>query len=787
MMKVTSFKGLCLILLISLILPVIGVSASGLPVKTIGIVMDGPDNRYPHGALLFKQEIISMLDLDFQAVFPDEFELEGNWTKKSVNVEIDRLLAEPAVDLIITLGYLGSHAVSQRTDLSKPVIAPLIIDREFQELPFRNNTSGVKNLCYIDSYRSITTNIRVFENIAKIQNVTLFLDTVFVNEIPEIKSHIDDIAKDMGISVTSVPVQTSGDLSDQIPEDTDAVIFAPLFQIPQEEFVKLVNIINEQQIPSFSMTGKTDVELGVLASNEPVSYIDHLARSTAINVLDIFSGEKPEDLNVTFPTIKQLTINMETARLINQYPSWQILTEANLINLDQSDRGRVVSLYQVIQEALTANLDLNSNRRGVAAGEERVKESRGALLPQVSLGSAVKVIDADHAEYSGGLNPEREWTGSARLYQQLYSDKAWTSYSVEKQFQVARTEALNSQELDIILQSSRVYLNMLRLKTLEKIQMTNLKLTRANLERARTREAIGAAGPDEVYRWDSEISKARQQVLESVANTLDAEAALNKILNKPISEKLSPLDEEMEDPLAFLVDERIFTYIDNPKSLRLYRDYIVLIGEELSPELKSLDAQIQAQERLYSASKRDFWVPTFSLQGNVTERFAEDGAGSGSDIGNHSKWGAGVFLDFPLFKGGSKPASYRRTIEELEQLKLQRDSLSESIEQRVTREVNDMVSSYPGIRLSRDAAEAASKNLELVTSSYSRGVKSIIDLLDAQNLAVIAEEQVTDSKYDFIIDLLDVHRSAGSFDPVLIGEETDSWYRNLEAYFKEHN
>ena len=74
----------------------------------------------------------------------------------------------------------------------------------------------------------------------------------------------------------------------------------------------------------------------------------------------------------------------------------------------------------------------------------------------------------------------------------------------------------------------------------------------------------------------------------------------------------------------------------------------------------------------------------------------------------------------------------------LQALKLQRDATRETVEQRIRSAMHAVGASYAAIGLSRDAAQAAAENLELVTDSYSRGVVSILTLLDAQNASLSA-------------------------------------------------
>ena len=95
----------------------------------------------------------------------------------------------------------------------------------------------------------------------------------------------------------------------------------------------------------------------------------------------------------------------------------------------------------------------------------------------------------------------------------------------------------------------------------------------------------------------------------------------------------------------------------------------------------------------------------------------------------------------------------------LEQLRLDYESASDKIEQRIRSAMELARASRMGIGLARESATAAGKNLELVSDAYARGAVSIIDLLDAQNAALNADELATNSVYDHLIDLLEVERA----------------------------
>jgi len=80
------------------------------------------------------------------------------------------------------------------------------------------------------------------------------------------------------------------------------------------------------------------------------------------------------------------------------------------------------------------------------------------------------------------------------------------------------------------------------------------------------------------------------------------------------------------------------------------------------------------------------------------------------------------------------------------------------------------------------AADAARKNLTLVTASYARGIKSIIDLIDAQNSALVADQQAANAVYDFLIDLMAVQRSLGNFFVFAPEPDYTSFMDRLDQY-----
>ncbi|VVS95002.1 TolC family protein [Desulfoluna spongiiphila] len=767
------------------------VAVTGLPVARIGIVTDGPWARYPDSLELFKQEIITLAEGEFDIRFPSNRILDGGWNAGAVTAALDTLLEAPDVDLVVALGVVASNEACLRNELKKPVIAPFIVDDRLQRLPFKGGTSGVPNLNYINVQKSISEEVKLFTDIAPFKTLTVIADQFEINALEDVAKHMKAYEDEYGIGVEVIAYDASAEKTlEKLTPSTEAVFVTSLLRMPPDEFEKLVAGFIDRMLPSFSFWGMGDVETGILATMTPRSNIQHLARSVAVNVMEVLRGKNAGDLPVFFSRGRSLTINWATAKAIEVYPKWDIITGAELLNNHVEGVGRRMTLEGAVNESVRANLDLKALDRAVASGMEDVKKSRADLLPQVDIGSEARMIDDDRARAAQGQRPEKTWSGSLTGSQVIYSDKAWSAYTVSKQTQKALEEDRETLRLDIINSAAVAYLNVLRAEAVLNIQTDNLKLTRANLERAKVRVSVGAAGPEEVYRWESELANRLQDALNAESSLLDARSEMNRIMDRPLTEAFAPAEAGIRDPVSVVGEPRIFPYLETPRRVRVLSDFFQEESRAKAPELRAIDAQIAARMRVLTAAKREFWLPTFELVGNVTEVFDTSGDGTEfppttPEVPDDTNWTVGVTASLPLFSGGERSAELRQAREEIQRLGREREAAAARISQRAVVAMNRVRASYPGIRLSKDAAESAANNLQLVTDSYVRGVLSIIDLLDAQNLALVAEQQAANAVYDFLTDLMEVQRSVGAYFLYADQAERDVWFDLIEAYFSQ--
>ncbi len=792
-----STMGISILIVISILwqsVPHVFAQNQPLPPVRIGVVYDGPPSNLGLGKFirrgLIQREILLLTKGEFDIQFPKRFQVHGSWSPKKVGKALDTLLREPSVDLILTLGVLGTHEALQRNQFNKPVIAPFVIDAQLQGVPIAKGQSHIPNLTYLTSFKSFERDLQAFMEVVSFQHLALIEDAVIPEAIPQVLKKIHRAARANNIVIHPIRVTDSArSIWKQLPPETQAVFVVPLFRFSEREFDRMVQGLIERGLPSFSLTGRSEVERGLFAGLAPETDYIRFARRIALNVHRILLGEEPEALPVTFSEGDQLTINMATARAINVWPSFRVLTEADLLHEEADNVQRKLSLYSVVREAAHVNLDLAAADREVAAGLGAVQSARSALLPQISIGSSANLIDEDRAQGSFGNNPEKAAYARGAFEQLVFSDRAWTNYTVEQRTQDSRKAQRRQIELDVIQEAALGYLNVLRTKTIESIQKENLKLTRSNLELARIREQVGSAARDEVFRWESEIANGRIDVLTAQAQRQQAGIRLNRVLYRPLEEPFETTEVGLNDPLLFHNIEQIFIFVNNPRNFQIFRDFQVREGLRRAPELHGLQARIAAQERILLNAQRNFWAPDVVLKSDVNQRVAQGGEGQSPPLGalsqNRTVWNLELGLSFPLFEGGDKDATQTTALETLHQLRLEREATVGRIEERIRAANFEAGASSATIRLSREASDAARKNLELVRDQYSRGAVDIIKLLNSQNAALTAKLNAANAVYEFLIDIINIHRAGGSFNYFESPENLKAWHQQLEEYFKE--
>jgi len=757
-------------------------TAQAAKVVTIGIITDGPIEHSSWSPELFKKELLVLAEPDFDVRFPPEKQIDGDWSADRITAALKKLQKDPEVDMVLALGAVSSVIAAQSGPLRKPTFAPLVMDIVSQGIPRKDNTSGVRNLNYLSGGADYVRDLQVFKSVVNFKKVAVLLDEASYAAQPGLIRRAQDVLTKAGVEVVFIQQRVRNeDLAAQLPPDVDAVVITDMARLNPEAMDNLISALIKKKLPSYSLHDSRLVEQGLLMAEAPATDWPRLARRNALNMIAVIRGEPAGRQPVSFKTKRQLAINMATARALNIYPRFDILQDALQFNAEPEPQGHPLSLSATAQEAVAANLELRAAALGLEAGQTTVDEARARLFPQLNASITYTRLNDDSAAVISGFAAEQSTAAAVTLSQLLYSDEVRTNVTVQRYLQDNRQSLKRQLELDIVLEATTAYLNVLKAQTFVQTRRENMNLSRAHLEMARDRQEIGVANPAEAYRWESELATSRRGLLDAQAQLQQARDVVNRLLHRPLKEAFITEGATLDDPHIIVSRKELLEYVINDRAFELMRDFMVKEGMTASPELTGLEALLAATKEELESRRRGYWSPTATLQGKVTNVMDESRV-AGLSARNETDWSVVLNLSLPLYEGGARQAQVTGSRLVLDQQLTQRDAVRDRVEQRIRAALYRIRASHPSVQLTKDAASAANKNLGLVTDAYSRGAVSILDLLDAQNAALVAEEAATNAVFDFLIDLMNLQRSLGGFYFFFDSHGVDTWLDRLQSY-----
>lgn len=755
----------------------------------IGVVYDGDWSLLRSLITAVQTELDVLVEGEFVIEYPPELQHDGGWDLALIDARFRQLLTDDSVDIVVTAGLAASQIACLGQGYDKPVIAPLSLDFKIQNLPRQGSSSGVRNLTYIAMPSTLRHELASFRKLVPFDNVALIANREVLEAMSEIGPRTLQQLEGLGIEAHYLAAgRTAASVLEQIPQGTDVVYLWPLL-LDEGQMARLIEGLNERRLPSFSWLGRDLVEAGMFATLSPDAGRARLARRLALVIQQILLGTPPEMLDVDFAASERLIINVATARRIDAWPRFEVLLEAELVGASEQDDLPELTLSSSVQRAIDSNRALEAERVSIRAALEDGAISRSRFRPSLEASLSGVQIDQDRATAGQGAAPERKALASLTATQLVYSDAALAGVAIERSLQQSREASFDQTYLDVALETAIAYLNLLRARTQTEVRRTNLELTRSNLELARSRRDIGTAGQSEIYRWESQIASDRRNLVDADAKHRSARVTLNRLLHEPLDAEFRAIDVSTVDPAFSPGSGLLDGYIETPLHFRTLIEFIVNEGLAVAPEIRALDASIDAQKRALSSAKRRPWMPTLSAQASLDEGLDSAGAGSGPlPVGspNDTDWSLALVATLPFYSGGELRAQRRQTDLELTSLRLRREAVVEQVEASIRVALIDARASFTSIGLAQDAAEAAGQNLELVQDAYARGAVRIIDLIDAQNSSLAADLAGTDAVYNFFIDLMRVQRASNRFDFFTTRVERDAWGQRLREHFEAH-
>jgi outer membrane protein TolC len=761
---------------------VFSINAIAARTYNVALVFDFKNHKNQSSLNQIRNEIESLSTVDIRIRQPKKYTYYVKNSAKNINKVLNHVYKNKKIHGVILMDFIGSSTANKRKKFPKPTISASVISAKYQGFKVRRNFN------YLESPSFVSSNIKGVKKITGESHVSIVTTIDAVGTLKGVKKHLDREFQKLKMTYDFIHIKDYN-YQEKLAsvKDESTLLVGELLDFSDEEYREFITFLKKKKFRTFSLSSKKYVELGMLGSvyGDDLDYIQ-VARLSGLNMQRMFLGDNSRDLMTRVNRSSKVVLNLDTAKEIGFYPSWDAIMNAVVIRKKTASES--LKLKEAILAVLSDNVDLKGSEATYMAEEANRMRSINKYLPQVNLVGSQKIIDKDSATAASvyGTNPEKQTVGTVSVDQLLLSDTGITNISISNsKLRVAKQQAISFKN-DLIQDVSVTYLNVLRAKLLADIQLRNFKQTELNLKLARAKNRAGASRRTDVYRWESELATSKIQMIESRVEYKKKYAELNRLLNRPVTNRYKLEDIDHNHPMFFLFSH-VKGVTNNPSALEALRDFVITESKKMSPIYLAAIENEELVKKTVGLANRSFFLPDVAVNFNYNKTFNRSGIGSTAPTGvtyNDNAWGASLNVTFPLITGGEKFSNRKEVVNNLVNASSRKRSLEFQLDTFVSNKIDDLFSQLSAIKLNKHNVKFAENNFTAVKDLYKNGKENIITVVDAQNNFLNASQNEVDSIYDFLTSYIQLGNLTGRYDFLLTRPEQEEMLKRLKSHYK---
>ncbi len=421
---------------------------------------------------------------------------------------------------------------------------------------------------------------------------------------------------------------------------------------------------------------------------------------------------------------------------------------SGLVGLMVAQPALAIDLMETYEKALSYDSGIAAAEASFEAQRAASDVTRSVLLPQVGAFGEANHIDVEGPNQD---NSYRELAYGVQLTQPLFRADAWFDYDAS-QFQTESARAdYNLAQQQLILDVATAYFNVLRARDTVITTRAAEAAIQRQYEQAQERFDVGLIAITEVYEARASYDDTRSQ-------RIVAENQLN-IAQEQVARLTGEFPEEIEN---------------------LRQNFPLGRPEPMDPsawETTALDQNWSVQSALYDLnvseanlkSAKAGHYPTLDLNASYgktkTDGLEDPSAFQVQRDGTSTQGVIGVTLNVPLYTGGGTQAGVRQrrslvTVAEQSLKTVRRDVRVSTRSLFLT--VNNNIETASALEQTIVSRRSA---LDATRAGYEVGTRNIVEVLDAERAYYVALRDYANSRYDYVINTLQLKQAAGTLSP----------------------
>ncbi|MEK6193127.1 MAG: TolC family protein [Deltaproteobacteria bacterium] len=398
--------------------------------------------------------------------------------------------------------------------------------------------------------------------------------------------------------------------------------------------------------------------------------------------------------------------------------------------------GTSLSLQQVIDMAIEANLNLKSSKEEINAALSTKKQSRSGFLPRFNATYQYirQVEDPVKKSVLTGLN--------AADLSVSFTQPLFAGFGIVNQYKMAgyglEIAEANEQFVrqNVTLEARSAYFTVLKAEKLLKVTQETEKQIAAQKDVANNFYEVGMSPLNDLLQAQVELANAMQEVILAKNDLQNAQSDLNILLRRSINTPVKL--EDIQDFSAFDQDLA----------------YCLQTAEENRVEIKVANIEIAMAEKDRKLAQKDYY-PSVNLIGSYYR------LGDEWNVDDDDLWDIRAVASWDFWEWGRTAYGVREKNSRLSQASLNKSETLDNVSAEVKRAYLRTRAAEKFIATVETAIEQAEENFRINQERYKEQVATATDVLIAQTLLSRTKTNYYSALYEYKIAKATLYRAMG--------------------------
>lgn len=412
------------------------------------------------------------------------------------------------------------------------------------------------------------------------------------------------------------------------------------------------------------------------------------------------------------------------------------------------------TLQEALVKAYRANPTLTAARAGQRATDENVPIQKAAGRPNI--GASAQFQELIVRPSNSFLAPHRSASATGNIDVPIYQGGAVRNGVKAAKVRVEAGQAnLRATEASIFAQVVAAYMDVIRDSAIVALNRANVNVLDVNLQATNDRFEVGDLTRTDIAQSESRLALARSDLQTAEANLITSRENYIALVGEA--------PDDLEPPPAL-------------PGLPATPEAAVQVALVDNPDILAAKKARDAARYDVKAAKAAT-LPTLSAftQGSYTDYLT-------SDIAANKQVAAGATLTVPLYQGG-RPAAQVRQNQAFESQAIENEIAAErSVIAQARAAYASWQASLLTIQSSQVAVDATSLSLEGVRAENSVGSRTILDILNAEQEALIARVELVSARRNAYVAGFSLLAAMGHAEAKDLGLEGGALYDPMVNY-----